>query len=115
MSVERARRSQLYLGIQLCGATAKQGPPAHSTNRGGFWELGPPPGLLGVAHGIAHGVAHGIAETHGTTGSIRTRGSRLPRLAPGSLEVTTRIAAHTLRKERRVETIRSASRKEREE
>ena len=73
-----------------CDRTTRS--PARLTNRGGFRELGFLPGLLGIAHGIAHEVAHGIAETHGTTGSARARGSRLPRPAPGGLEVITRIA-----------------------
>ena len=91
MSIGLARRAWLYLPVQLCGVIALQGPPAHLTNRGGFRELGFLPGLLGIAHGIAHEVAYGIAGTRGTTGSARIRGSGLPRLAPGSLEVITRI------------------------
>ena len=91
MSVGAVRRARLYPPIQPCSAIVRQGPPARLTNRGGIRELGFLPGLLGIAHGIAHEVAHGIAETHGTTGPARIRGSRLPRLAPGGLEVLTRI------------------------
>ena len=91
MSIGLVRRARLYPPIQLCSVIARQGPPAHLTNRGGFRELGFLPGLLGIAHGIAHEVAHGIAETHGTTDSTRIRGSRHPRPAPSGLEVGTRI------------------------
>ena len=91
MSIGLVRRARLYLPIQLYSVIARQGPPAHLTNRGGSRELGFLPGLLGIAHGIAHEVAHGIAETHGTTDLSRIRGSRHPRPAPGGLEVVTRI------------------------
>ena len=70
MSVGRMRCSQLYLTIQLCGVTAKQGPPAHLANWGGLEELGFLFGLLGIAHGIAYG----IADFLGTTGSVRNMG-----------------------------------------
>ena len=91
MSIGLVRRARLYPPIQLYSVIARQGPPAHLTNRGGSRELGFLPGLLGIAHGIAHEVAHGIAETHGTTDSVRKRGSRHPRTAPSGLGVGTRI------------------------
>ena len=91
MSIGLVRRARLYLPIQLCSVIARQGPPAHLTNRGGFRELGFLSGLLGIAHGIAHEVAHGLAETHGTTDSAQIRGSRHPRPAPSGLGVGTRI------------------------
>ena len=91
MSIGLVRRARLYPPIQLYSVIARQGPPAHLTNRGGFRELGFLPGLLGIAHGIAHEVAHGIAETHGTTDSERRRGSRHPRSAPCGLGVGTRF------------------------
>jgi hypothetical protein len=104
MSIGLVRRARLYPPIQLYSVIARQGPPAHLTNRGGSRELGFLPGLLGIAHGIAHEVAHGIAETHGTTDSEQRRGSRHPRSAPSGLGAGTRIDGSPLGEDRRLRT-----------
>ena len=104
MSVGLVWRARLYPPIQLYSVIARQGPPAHLTNRGGFRELGFLPGLLGIAHGIAREVAHGIAETHGTTYSDLTRGPRHPRSAHCDLGAGTRIDGSPLGEDRRLRT-----------
>jgi len=104
VSIGLVRRARLYPPIQLYSVIARQGPPAHLTNRGGSRELGFLPGLLGIAHGIAHEVAHGIAETHGTTYSDRTRGPRHPRSAHCDLGAGTRIDGSPLGEDRRLRT-----------